>query len=192
MGRAEPLEMRWSPPRRRDSADPGKHNMGEGWHRPGVPSPSGLRARGRAHLQGWDGQDSNRWRCGGLHREGATAPIWGSTTWGKAGISRASRRLRAPRSRTSESPGLGWAGRDPLEMRWSPPRRRDSADLGNVCDRRRVPNKKRAPRQGWEERRERRREEESLPGRKLWKSYSMFLSGLSASCYFVLGVSHSV
>ena len=35
---------------------------------------SGLRARGRAHLQAWDWLGP--WRCGGPHRRGAAAPIW--------------------------------------------------------------------------------------------------------------------
>jgi hypothetical protein len=44
--------------------------------RRGVPSPCGLRAQVRAHLQRWGWHGGTPWRCGGLHREGASAPIW--------------------------------------------------------------------------------------------------------------------
>ena len=38
----------------------------EGLRWAGLPvARSGLRARGRAHLQGWDRHDRNPWRCGG-------------------------------------------------------------------------------------------------------------------------------
>jgi len=61
------------------------------------------------------------WRCGGLHREGAKAPIWG-----KSGVGRGPCRLAgsALRDERISRAGMGMAGvdrfgGDPLEMRWA-------------------------------------------------------------------------
>jgi hypothetical protein len=96
-------------------------------------------------------QGRARWRCGGLRREGAAAPIWGTLGTRTAVVGVVSRRpFRAPRSGTSASPWLGCAKRcaavaRAVEMRRSPPRRRGSADLGDAwypdcCGRRGFPS----------------------------------------------------
>jgi hypothetical protein len=61
--------------------------------------------RGRAHLQRWDGHGlgnrhgRNRWRCSGLHREGAVAPIWVRSGMAMDSRRPAVGRDRAPRGR---------------------------------------------------------------------------------------------
>jgi hypothetical protein len=99
IGRAPPWE------RGRPRPHPGTVTA-NGWGLHGSPSPCGLRARGRAHLQVWD------WQGTPLGAR-ASSPASGDGDGQRLGFAWLPVALRAPRSGTSASPGLGLAGHFP-------------------------------------------------------------------------------